>query len=69
MMILKTEIAATDRGDERVKASLKLIRAALGVSQGDTETRTLVDRNRSRRLRALMGLPPIAGVGRGATDV
>jgi hypothetical protein len=56
---LRAEIAATNRGDERVAAPLSLIRLAIGIDKEPTDVRTDVLMNRSRRLRALSGLRPL----------
>jgi hypothetical protein len=61
---LRDEIAATNRGDERVAGPLSLIRLAMGLDKEPTDVRTDVLMNRSRRLRALSGLPTIP-FGRG----
>jgi hypothetical protein len=61
---LRDEIAATNRGDERVAGPLSLIRLAIGLDKEPTDVRTDVLMNRSRRLRALSGLRPLP-VGRG----
>jgi hypothetical protein len=61
---LRDEIAATNRGDERVAVPLSIIRLAMGLDKDPTDVRTNVEMNRSRRLRALSGLRPLR-VGRG----